>query len=129
MISEKKSYKCTFVCLWWKHTTKLSTRDTNKRASEFLIFLSSEVTFMWTSGFYENLCTYRRQEFKIIRERSLFNYFRLLLHFYYRRFNMELNMMLIVLSVFVCIRHFWTLQQIQWILCNLNKRWITLQYL
>ena len=38
--------------------------------------------------------------------------------------NIELNMMLIVLTDFSYIRHSWTLQQFQWIPCTLSRWWI-----
>ena len=64
---------------------------------------------MGSCGFniYEQVCTYRRQEFQNNLKR---NYATVLGSYYL--LNMELNRTLIVLREFANIRHFLTLQQI-----------------
>ena len=95
----------------------------------FQFFQPLKMAFMGSCGFniYEQVCTYRRQEFQNILKR---NYATVLGSYYL--LNMELNMILIVLIEFADIRHFLTLQQIWCIPCNLSRWWIwqfvSLQY-
>ena len=59
-----------------------SQQRTKKLCNKMSNFISSEIEFMWTNGFYryERLYTCRRQECQNIPEKRLFSCFELLLH-------------------------------------------------
>ena len=87
-------------------------------------------TRIWTCGFYwykqtrsyvltegRNFKTFLMKEKYIISLDSCYLFTKKML-------NTQLNVMLIVLMEFAYIIHSWTLQQIWWRPCNLNRWWI-----
>ena len=109
------SSRCTCGINLNKTHRKLGTRISNSFSLE---------TTMWTSNFCwsKHLYTYKRgRNFKtILKENYAIALDRCYL-FAKKMLNMELSMMLTVLMECAYINHSRTLQQFQWIPCNLNK--------
>ena len=104
------------------HVPRVSANKAYKTncLQEFPILLAlNYYTFMCTCNFnkYEHIYTYRNKEFQTILEskkimRLVWTVVTGLI------LNMKLNMILTLLMEFACIRHSWTLQQINLTVCH-----------
>ena len=111
---------------WWcTHVPRVSPNKTYKTncSQEFPIILAlNYYTFMFTCNFYkyEHIYTYRKKEFQNILESK--NIMQLVWTVVTGLIlNMEMNMILILLMEVACIRHSWTLQQMNLtvLVCNI----------